>query len=201
MILKRLFNENCFDYKQFIINNMKSLSIDTIEAMVLIKILDSYKQSDIFNYEKIKESLVIKKNQYDSALGSLSEKNYYNIYLKDNNGLSEEAMSIEGFFDKCEAILSSTVVKDSSEFQEILRLTALNLNKILTGTEIEIVTSLVNDDMYSKDEFEKAFLNLKTKKVINIRSLALELEKNRKKEVGKKEEVPQAFLDFVNNIK
>lgn len=201
MILKRLYDSNCFDYKKFILDNLKPLSLDITEAVILIKIIDYYKESDAFNIEKIKESIAISKKQFDTIMASLLEKNYYNIYLKDNGNISEEAISIEGFFERCEVILSSTLVKDSGEFQEILRLVSINLNKILTGTEIEIITSLVNDDMYTKKEFEDAFLVLKDRKISNIKALSLELEKGRKNKTPKLKEKNAAFMEFYNKIK
>ena len=36
MILKRLFESDCFDYKKFILDNLKHLIIDASEAIVLI---------------------------------------------------------------------------------------------------------------------------------------------------------------------
>ncbi len=56
--------------------------------------------------------------------------------------------------------------------------------------------------MYSKSDFEKAFNKLKDKNVVNIKTLVSELEKGRKTTTKAKENnVPQGFLDFVNNIK
>jgi len=56
--------------------------------------------------------------------------------------------------------------------------------------------------MYSKNDFEKAFNKLKDKNVVNIKTLVSELEKGRKTTTKAKEKnVPQGFLDFVNNIK
>lgn len=201
MILKRLYDSNCFDYKKFILDNLKPLSLEITEAVILIKIIDYYKQSDTFDIEKIKESISITKKQFETIMASLMEKNYYNIYLKDNGNISEEAISIEGFFERCEVILSQTEVRDSGEFQEILRLVSINLNKILTGTEIEIVTSLVNDDMYTKKEFEDAFIKLNDKKIVNIKSLSLELEKGRKNKTPKLKEKNPMFMEFYNKIK
>ena len=202
MILKRLFEADCFDYKKYVLDNLKYLLIDANEAIVLIKIIEYYKESDVFNLDKLRETAPLSKKNFDEALASLLDKNFYSIYLRDKNGISEEAISIEGFFDRCEVLLSSTNVNDQGEFQEILRLVSINLNKILTATEIEVVKSLVNDDMYSKNDFEKAFNKLKDKNVVNIKSLISELEKGRKTGIKNKENnVPQGFLDFVNNIK
>ena len=98
--------------------------------------------------------------------------------------------------------MSSKTSNDPSELQEILRIVSVGLNKILIATEIEIVKSLVEEDMYTKNDFEKAFVKLKDKNVVNIKSLVSELEKERKKGLKPKtKEIPQGFLDFVNNIK
>ena len=202
MILKRLFEADCFDYNKFILDNLKHLMIDADEAIVLIKIIEYYKETDIFNLEKLKETAPLSKKKFVLALSSLLDKGFYSIYLKESNGISEEAISIEGFFDRCEVLLSSTTVKDAGEFQEILRLVSINLNKILNENEIEDVKSLVEEDMYSKTDFENAFVKLKDKNVVNIKSLISELEKGRKTGIKNKENnVPQGFLDFVNNIK
>lgn len=202
MILKRLFEADCFDYKKYVLDNLKYLLIDANEAIVLIKIIEYYKESDVFNLDKLRETAPLSKKNFDEALASLLDKNFYSIYLREKNGISEEAISIEGFFDRCEVLLSSTNVNDAGEFQEVLRLVSINLNKILTATEIEVVKSLVNEDMYSKSDFENAFNKLKDKNVVNIKTLVSELEKGRKNSTKPKEKkVPQGFLDFVNNIK
>ena len=202
MILKRLFEADCFDYNKFILSNLKHLLIDANEAVVLIKIIEYYKKTDVFNLVKLKETSSLAKKDFDEALSSLLDKGFYSIYLRDSNGISEEAISIEGFFSRCEVLLSSTTVKDAGEFQEILRLVSINLNKILTASEIEVVKSLVEDDMYSKNDFDEAFKKLENKNVVNIKSLVSELEKGRKRGIKPKEkEIPQGFLDFVNNIK
>ena len=202
MILKRLFEADCFDYKKYVLDNLKYLLIDANEAIVLIKIIEYYKESDVFNLDKLRETAPLSKKSFDEALASLLDKNFYSIYLREKNGISEEAISIEGFFDRCEVLLSSTNVNDAGEFQEVLRLVSINLNKILTATEIEVVKSLVNEDMYSKSDFENAFNKLKDKNVVNIKTLVSELEKGRKNSTKPKEKkVPQGFLDFVNNIK
>ncbi len=202
MILKRLFASDWFDYKKFILDNLKHLIIDASEAIVLIKIIEYYETTDIFNLEKLRETAPLSKKNFDEALASLLDKGFYSIYLKEENGISEEAISIEGFFDRCEQLLSSKTSNDPSELQEILRIVSVGLNKILIATEIEIVKSLVSDDMYTKNDFEKAFVKLKDKNVVNIKSLVSELEKERKKGLKPKtKEIPQGFLDFVNNIK
>ena len=202
MILKRLFESDCFDYKKFILDNLKHLIIDASEAIVLIKIIEYYETTDIFNLEKLRETAPLSKKNFDEALASLLDKGFYSIYLKETNGISEEAISIEGFFDRCEQLLSSKTSNEPSELQEILRIVSVGLNKILIATDIEIVKSLVEDDMYTKNDFEKAFVKLKDKNVVNIKSLISELEKGRKTGIKNKENnVPQGFLDFVNNIK
>lgn len=202
MILKRLFESDCFDYKKFILDNLKHLIIDASEAIVLIKIIEYYETTDIFNLEKLRETAPLSKKNFDEALASLLDKGFYSIYLNETNGISEEAISIEGFFDRCEQLLSSKTSNEPSELQEILRIVSVGLNKILIATDIEIVKSLVEDDMYTKNDFEKAFVKLKDKNVVNIKSLVSELEKERKKGLKPKtKEIPQGFLDFVNNIK
>ena len=202
MILKRLFESDCFDYKKFILDNIRHLIIDASEAIVLIKIIEYYETTDIFNLEKLRETAPLSKKNFDEALASLLDKGFYSIYLKETNGISEEAISIEGFFDRCEQLLSSKTSNEPSELQEILRIVSVGLNKILIATDIEIVKSLVEDDMYTKNDFEKAFVKLKDKNVVNIKSLVSELEKERKKGLKPKtKEIPQGFLDFVNNIK
>ena len=126
MILKRLFESDCFDYKKFILDNLKHLIIDASEAIVLIKIIEYYETTDAFNLEKLRETAPLSKKNFDEALASLLDKGFYSIYLKEENGISEEAISIEGFFDRCEQLLSSKTSNDPSELQEILRIVLLS---------------------------------------------------------------------------
>ncbi len=87
MILKRLFEADCFDYKKYVLDNLKYLLIDANEAIVLIKIIEYYKESDVFNLDKLRETAPLSKKNFDEALASLLDKNFYSIYLRDKNGI------------------------------------------------------------------------------------------------------------------
>ena len=70
MILKRLFEADCFDYNKFILNNLKHLLIDANEAVVLIRLIDYYKKTDVFNLDKLKESSSLNKKQFEKPAPS-----------------------------------------------------------------------------------------------------------------------------------
>ena len=48
-MIDKLYDGGYFDYQGFILSNLKGLSLTSDEAIVLIKILDCYKKSDVFD--------------------------------------------------------------------------------------------------------------------------------------------------------
>lgn len=198
-MLKKLFNGNWFNYKDFIFDNQKILSVNPIEAQILIYLLDSYNESDDFCKEKLMEKINVSKDTFEASLSSLLSKELFEIYLNDRGSKSYEAYNMDGFFNKCEAILNGTLVFDEDELYSIMKIVSKTLNKVLSSNEIDIIKSLYLEDRYTIDDFKLASNNLDKKRVKNIKSLTLELENLRR--IPKNNEQPEFLKKFLNDVK
>ncbi len=198
-MLRKLYDMGCFDYQSFIIMNQKSLSLSAEEVIVLIKILDNYKNSKAIEHDKIYKSVNMTKAKLDKALASLNERKFYEFYIEENNGKVEELVSIDGFFNKATLILDNKEEDTKDELYKIIQLVQSGLNRTLTSKEIEIVQCLVIEDRYKYDNFSRAIDKIKgenrlltIKTISNELSIKEEVKKSNKKSVG---------LDFFNRIK
>lgn len=200
MIIKKLYLSGCFNYEKFIIDNISKFSISLNDSIILIRLINLYKESNEFNKEKLKENMNIRKDTFENSLAVLLEKDYYNIYLHDEAGVSHELFSIDGFFDKCEAILSMASNNSNDSLNIIMNLITESFNRILTAQEIEIIKSLVIDDLYDIEEFKIALKNLEKRNIKNIKTLSRELEIIRYPKQNKNN-TPECFKDFIKNIK
>lgn len=200
-MIKKLFEMGYFDYQGFILGNLKNLSLSSTEALVLIKIIDNYKDNSIFSPESIREKMNIRKDSFDNALASLLDRKLYEIYLSYDNDIASEAISLDGFFECVENILDNKQVFDEDETHSIIMLITKEFNRNLSSNELEIIKSLISDDRYSKKDFLNAIDRIKdSNRILNIRNLSNELS-NGKVETKTKKETPEYVKDFIKRIK
>ena len=200
-MIKKLFESGYFNYQDFILDNMKKLSLSPLESIVLIKMLDEFKTDKRILIDEILNDLVEKRSFVEEALANLNEKGFYEVYITNDNGLGEEAASLDGFFEKVESILNNTIVSDKGdELYSVIEYLNNTLNRVLTSDEIDMVTSLVKDDCYYLDSFKNAVeVKLKNRSVITIKTIAKALAtKDKPKNVKASNEL---MKDFINKVK
>jgi len=198
-MLKKLYDMGFFDYRNFIICNQKSLSLNSDEAIVLIKILENYSHSKSIEHEKIASSVNMTQSKLDKTLASLNERKFYEFYIEEKNGKVEELVSVDGFFNRATAILDNKEDDIKDELFRILQLVTTSLNRTLTSKEIDIVSSLVEEDRYKYDDFKKSIEKISNEnRLMTIKTISNEL--NVKEEV-KKSNIRSVGLDFFNSIK
>lgn len=200
-MIKKLFEAGYFDYKSFILDNLKTLSLSTTEALVLIKIMDNYKITKSFNPEAIREKMNIRKDSFENALAVLLDRKLYEIYLVYDNDIASEAVSLDGFFDFVEKILDNKEVFDEDVVHSIIMTLSSELKRVLSSNEIEIVKSLVLEDRYSEQDFCDAIVAIKeSNRLLNIRNISNELSRQ-KGNTKTKKETPKYVKDFIKCIK
>ena len=200
-MIKKLFELGYFNYQDFIFDNIKKLSLSPIEAILLIKMLDQFKNDKRILINNLSSELVEKRKNIEDAISSLMEKGYYSIYISYENGLGEEAVSLDGFFNIVEKIIdNSNIIDATDELASVIDYLNQKLNRILSSQELEIVESLVKDDYYSLDNFKEAVeIKLKDRNTITIKSIAKALAtKEQKDKVAPKNDV---LKDFIKNVK
>lgn len=197
-MLKKLYELGYFNYQKYIIEHMKELSLNSDETIILINILDFYKDDKTLSSEKLSQRLSLTKAKIDKALASLLERQYYEIYINYDNGIGQEYISLDGFFNKAEAFIDANSSMSDDELHLVCQYISKEMNRILTSQELEIIQSMVIEDRYSLDDIKKAREVLKiNKKLLTMKNLAQAL-------VVKSEPVKpvnNVLKDFINNIK
>ena len=200
-MLKKLYEAGYLDYKKLILTNLRQLSLSANEALVLIKILEQYTQNSGISLEKLQDELLMSRAEIENALSNLMERNFYEIYVNYDNGVGNECVILDGFFNKIQALLNNELENSSDEIFRINQLVSKAMNRILTATEFEILSSLVIKDRYDYNSFDNACRLLKEKKKnITMKAIAQAL-------VSKQEEKPKDNItssvvkDFFNSIK
>lgn len=200
-MLKKIFESGYFNYQDFILENLKKLSISPIEAFILIKMLDAFKNDKRILIDNIAKDFVEKRKNIEDSMSNLIEKGYCSIYISYDNGLGEESISLDGFFEIAERIINNVNISDKNdELASVIDYLNNELNRVLSSQELEIVTSLVKDDYYTLDDFKKAVeVKLKDKSVITIKSIAKALATKEKK--TKVQSNNDLMKDFIKNVK
>ena len=114
-MIKKLFEAGYFNYKEFILDNMKRLSLSPIESIVLIKMLDEFKNDKRILIDDIAGQISEKRSIVEEAITNLNEKSFYSIYINYDNGLGEEAASLDGFFERVELLLNNNGCQDKGD--------------------------------------------------------------------------------------
>lgn len=200
-MLKKIFESGYFDYQNFILDNLKKLSLSPIEAFILIKMLDVFKNDKRILIDDIAKEFVEKRKNIEDSMSNLMEKGYCSIYISYENGLGEESISLDGFFDIAEKIINNVNLPNKEdELFSVIDYLNKELNRILSSQEIEIVTSLVKEDFYTLEDFKNAIeVKLKDKNIITIKTIAKALATKEKKTKVKSNN--DLMKDFIKNVK
>lgn len=200
-MLKKLYEAGYLDYKKLILSNLRQLSLSANDAIVLIKILEQYTQNSGISLEKLQDELLMSRVEIENALSNLMDRNFYEIYVNYDNGVGNECIILDGFFNKIQALLNNELENSSDEIFRINQLVSKSMNRILTATEFEILSSLVIKDKYDYNSFDNACRLLKEKKK-NITMKAIAQALVLKHEEKPKDNIASSVVkDFFNNIK
>lgn len=198
-MIKKLYEAGCFNFQKFILDNIKKLSLNSNEALVLIKLLEKYPSSNILSRDDLASDLAISKSLLEETLYSLLERKFYEEYIKTDNGIGQDYFSVDCFFDKVEAVLNTNLVNLDDELYMANQYVTAQMNRVLTAKELEILTSLIKEDRYTTKDIERAVEILKGKnKLITIKNIAQSIVV---KEDIKISPTPSVVKDFFKSIK
>jgi hypothetical protein len=200
-MIKRLYELGYFDYRKFIVDNQKKLSLSPLMSMVLIRALDIYKtKKTTATQEEFCDNLLISLDEADEVLSKLFEQGFYQIFTSENdNHLVEEFISFDGFFDKVEAVIKNDLLDEGKDdLSKTIFYLQNEMHRVLTSKEIDIVTSLVIDDKYQYDQFTKAVNYLVDhKRNITIKSICDNLSQDTKVHKKKDNKLMKDFMDKI----
>ena len=142
------------------------------------------------------------KKNLDNSLANLIDRKFINFYLEnDENGLASEAVSLDGFFERVAYIINNETYEDNDAYM-IVNIVQEGLNKPLTAKDLELLTSVINENRFKREDFENALEKLKqTRRVITVKSLLIELENEKTGIIKEEKETPSFVKDFVSQLK
>ena len=147
-MLYDLYINNYFDYRSFILDNAYKLGLSPNDLLVLIYLLDEYKNNNKkIDIEGMENKILLHKNDINNSLSLLLENGFYNVILvNDENGLEEE-ISVEPFLKKVEDFYT---FNDDMTNKQIFALIEKKSKRLLTAADYENINNLIVNDKIIK---------------------------------------------------
>ena len=120
----------------YIIKNLNKLNIDVNELILLLYFINQ-KNNITFDINKISLDLNLESSKIFELINSLNEKNYISIEMKKNNGIIEEFISTDLFFNKISSLLLDN--QTNSDNNDIYTIFEKELGRTLSPTELETI--------------------------------------------------------------
>ena len=97
----------------YFIKYYKKFDLENNELLMLIYLLNCNEKL-ILDNKKISKDLYLEENEVLNIISSLIEKNYISIEMSKNNGIIEEYISLDLFYEKINSCLIENDKKDNS---------------------------------------------------------------------------------------
>lgn len=144
----------------YIVKNFEKLDIEGMDFILLLYFINQ-KEDVSFNVSKISTDLKIDSSKVLELINDLNEKNYISIEMKKNdNGVIEEFISTELFFNKISSLLMDNHENNNSN--DIYSMFEKEFGRVLSPTEIEIVNKWTESNISEeiiKEALKEAVLN------------------------------------------
>ena len=183
----------------------------TMEEFVFLMYLYRFGDKTVFNPSKYSEDLNIESMKILEMIDSLSEKKLIQVdVLKNEKGLREEVILLEGFYRK----LSLLMVEDTNERQfnyqsNIYEIIEKEFGRTLSPIEYEIIKAWLDND-YSEELIKEAIKEATFSGVSNLRYIdkilyewnrvgvktVKDVEARRKKRAQRKDEEEDSKIDL-----
>ncbi len=185
-MLEKLYELGYFNYQKFLLDNQVKLGIKSNDIIIFTKVLDNYPKTKKIKISEIKSQTGLSLNDIEKSLAKLMELDFYEIYIKYNEGIGEECIKVTPFFQKISELFTEkpTEIKEliktdnevnNHEVYAIIELLQSKLNRILTSLELEKV-SVLSDEGVTYQDVLKAINSLNKKaKVISLKNIDIEL--------------------------
>ena len=116
-----------------------------IDEFILLVYLINQKDLVMFDVNNLSSKLYMESNKVLELISSLNEKNYISIEMKKTNGVIEEYISTELFYNKIESLLISNNENDNSN--DIYSIFESEFGRTLSPTETQIIGNWIESDI------------------------------------------------------
>lgn len=143
----------------YIIKNYDKLDLEGYDFILLIYLINQ-KDHIPFDINKISNDLNIENTKAFEIVNNLNEKNYISIDMKKNNGVIEEFITTDLFFNKISSILMDS--KKDEEESDIYSIFETEFGRVLSPIETETIRrwieSSIDEDLI-KEALKEAVLS------------------------------------------
>jgi len=136
-------NENLI-IPSFLYKNYKKLNL-TLDEFLLLTYFLNMKDNITFDINKIKKDMNLESSEVLEIINSLNEKNYISIETKKNNGVIEEYISLDLFYNKISSMLLDSEKEDKTS--DIYSLFEKEFGRTLSPSEYEQISNWLNNDI------------------------------------------------------
>lgn len=189
-MLLKLYEDGFVNYHALLTKFYKQLDMTELELVVMLKVLDLYRINKKVRNSKVASELGMKKQDVEVIINNLMIKKIYSITIETNeNGLTEEKVSLESLFNKVEdCYKSETLLKVESDLKELIASFEREFNRTLTPYEYNIIEEFVTKDGFTIPEIKSALKKAVMQQKITLSYIEQLLLKSRRKTLGDVEE-------------
>ena len=128
----------------YFIRYYKKFNLENNELLMLIYLLNCNEKL-ILDNKKISKDLYLEENEVLNIISSLIEKNYISIEMSKNNGIIEEYISLDLFYEKINSYLIENDKKDNSS--DIYSKFEKEFGRTLSPVEYETISNWIESNI------------------------------------------------------
>ncbi len=128
----------------YFIKYYKKFDLENNELLMLIYLLNCNEKL-ILDNKKISKDLYLEENEVLNIISSLIEKNYISIEMSKNNGIIEEYISLDLFYEKINSYLIENDKKDNSS--DIYSKFEKGFGRTLSPVEYETISKWIESNI------------------------------------------------------
>ena len=128
----------------YFIKYYKKFDLENNELLMLIYLLNCNEKL-ILDNKKISKDLNLEENEVLNIISSLIEKNYISIEMSKNNGIIEEYISLDLFYEKINSYLIENDKKDNSS--DIYSKFEKEFGRTLSPVEYETISKWIESNI------------------------------------------------------
>ena len=128
----------------YLLKYRNELNLEMDEFILLVYLINQ-KDLVMFDVNNLSSKLYMESNKILELISSLNEKNYISIEMKKTNGVIEEYISTELFYNKIEGLLLSNV--DEILDNDIYSIFETEFGRTLSPTETQIIGNWIESDI------------------------------------------------------
>ena len=128
----------------FLYRNISKLNL-TLEEFILLTYFINLKDNITFDMNKIKEDVDLESSEILELINNLNEKNYISIETKKNNGVIEEFISLDLFYNKMSSMLLDEEKEENNS--DIYSLFEKEFGRTLSPNEYEQINNWLQNDI------------------------------------------------------